>query len=193
MLFIMRQQVQPAFISAAQHSQQAWIIAQQLLSPLVQVMQTPSSVGSHLHIPIIRLQVQTATPFIIMQQEHIPPASMVHRFWSMPAETLSSHEQVIFMPPLHFSIVIVQRGTIIMFVPPGSVAGVPNMPAPKPAGFIPATPIAVRSIIIELAMTTHPPWCLVGSNKTDNPHARKGGRTGPTLCRPRPEFQCFVI
>ena len=109
-------------------SQHAWIMAQQSLSPLVQVMQTPFSVASHLHIPIVRLQQQTIIPFIIMQQLHIPPAIIVQRFCSMPAETLSSQTQVIFMPPVHFSKVIVQRGTIIMFMPAGVAPGVPIIP-----------------------------------------------------------------
>ena len=50
MLFIIMQQVQPAFIMAVQQSQQAWIMAQQSLSPPVQVIQvrlpsTPDSIG----------------------------------------------------------------------------------------------------------------------------------------------------
>jgi hypothetical protein len=56
MLFIIMQQVQPAFIMVVQQSQHAWIMAQQSLSPLVQVTQTPLSIISHLHIPIIMLQ-----------------------------------------------------------------------------------------------------------------------------------------
>ena len=68
---------------AAMQSQQAWIISQHLLSPLVQVMQTPSSVISHLHMPIVRLQQQTIMPFIIMQQLHMPPAIIVQRFCIM--------------------------------------------------------------------------------------------------------------
>ncbi len=113
MLFMHMQQTQPAAHMEAMQSQQAWIIAQQAGSPLVQVMHTPSSVISHLHMPIVMLQQQTIMPFIIMQQLHIPPAIMVQRFCSIVAVILSSHLHVIFMPPLHFSIVIVQRGTII--------------------------------------------------------------------------------
>ena len=67
-LFIITQQVQPAFSMHAMQSQQAWIISQHFGSPLVQVMQTPSSVISHLHMPMVRLQQQTIMPFIIMQQ-----------------------------------------------------------------------------------------------------------------------------
>jgi len=55
-------------------------MAQHSLSPLVQVTQTPLSVASHLQIPIKRLQQQAIIPFIIMQQEHIPPAVIVQRF-----------------------------------------------------------------------------------------------------------------
>ena len=76
-------------------------------------MHTPSSVSSHLHMPIVMLQQQTIMPFIIMQQLHMPPAIMVQRFCIIVAVILSSHLHVIFMPPLHFSIFIVQRGTII--------------------------------------------------------------------------------
>jgi hypothetical protein len=46
----------------------------------VQVMQTPSFVWSHLHMPIVRLQQQTIMPFIMAQQVHIPPANIVHKF-----------------------------------------------------------------------------------------------------------------
>jgi hypothetical protein len=146
MLFIMTQQVQPAFIMEAMHSQQDWIMVQQALSPLVQVMHTPLSVISHLHMPIIRLQQQTVMPFIKTQQLHMPPASIVHRFWSMPAESLSSHLQVIFMPLGHFSNDKVQRGTITMFIAAGAVAGLPIMPAD------PGIPIPARSIIIALVI-----------------------------------------
>jgi hypothetical protein len=55
MLFIIRQQQHSAFIMAVIEAQQASIIAQQAGSPLVQVMQIPSSVGSHLQWAIIRL------------------------------------------------------------------------------------------------------------------------------------------
>ena len=80
MLFIMMQQVQCACIMALMQSQQAWIMAQQSLSPVVQVRTTPSLVFSHRHMPIVRLQQQTIIPFIVMQQEHIPPAIIMHKF-----------------------------------------------------------------------------------------------------------------
>jgi hypothetical protein len=149
--FIIRQQVQPAFIMALQQSQHAWIIAAHSLSPLVQVKQTPFSVVSHLHRPITRLQQQASMPFIIMQQLHMPPAILVQRSWSMPAEVVSSQVHVTFIPPGHFSIFIVHRGTILMLVQPGLIAGVFMGPA---AGA--AMPIPLRSIIIALAMESHP-------------------------------------
>ena len=49
----MMQQVHPAFIIVFMQSQQAWIISQHLLSPEVQVTQTPLSVISHLHMPMV--------------------------------------------------------------------------------------------------------------------------------------------
>jgi len=98
-LFIMTQQVQPSLSMQAMQSQQDWIISQHLASPLVQVMQTPSLVISHLHMPMVKLQQQHIMPFIIMQQLHMPPASMVHKFCTIVQAILSSQTQVIFMPP----------------------------------------------------------------------------------------------
>jgi hypothetical protein len=112
MMFIIRQQVQPDCIMQATQSQQAWIMAQQSLSPLAQVMQTPFLVISHLQAPMVKLQQQTIMPFIMQQQLHMPPARDVHRFCSMLADIVSSQVQVIFRPPVHFSILIVQRGTM---------------------------------------------------------------------------------
>jgi hypothetical protein len=111
-LFIITQQVQPAFIMQLRQSQQAWIISPHLLSPEVQVMQMPLSVISHLHMPMVRLQQQTIMPFMVIEQLHMPPCSIVQRFCIMLHAIWSSHEQVIFMPPWHFSNFIVQRGTI---------------------------------------------------------------------------------
>jgi hypothetical protein len=131
---------------AAMQSQQAWIISQHLASPLVQVIVQPFSVISHLHIPIIRLQQQTVRPFIIMQQLHMPPASMEQRCCIMEQPIGSSQTQVIFMPPLTFSILTVQRGAIII-MPPAGIADPRPMPAPMPA--MPGMPIRLdRSIII---------------------------------------------
>lgn len=104
------QQQQPPLSMVAMQSQQASNIAAHILSPEVHVRQTPSLVISHLHMPMVRLHVQTAMPFIIMQQLTMPPAIMVQRFCIMVHAALSSQEQVIFIPPLHFSIFMVQRG-----------------------------------------------------------------------------------
>jgi hypothetical protein len=111
-LFIMQQQVQPAAIMVLMQSQQAWIILQHSASPEVQVIMQPSLVISHLHRPMVRLQQQTIMPFIMQQHEHMPPWSIMHRFCIMLQAIGSSHEHVIFIPPEHFSIFIVQRGTI---------------------------------------------------------------------------------
>jgi hypothetical protein len=62
---IIMQQVHPAFMQAATQSQQPWIMSQQALSPLVQVITQPSLVISHLHAPIVRLQQHTIMPFIM--------------------------------------------------------------------------------------------------------------------------------
>jgi hypothetical protein len=143
MPFIMMQQVQPAVIMALMQSQQDWIMAQQSLSPLVQVMHTPSLVISHLHRPIVRLQQHTIMPFIMQQQLHMVPASEVHRFCSVVAAILSSQTHVTFMPPVTFSNFILQRGIIAMFIGimPGMgvpIPGVimPGMPMPMFVGFV---------------------------------------------------------
>jgi hypothetical protein len=152
-LFIITQHVQPAFIIEAQQSQQAWIIAQHALSPLVQVIVQPSSVVSQRHMAIIRLQQQTIIPFIIMQHEHIPPASIAQRFCSVAADILSSHLHTMRIPPSHFSIFMVQRGTIIMFMPVG-IADAPGI-TPVPIADAPR-PRPLRSIIIALDIQVPP-------------------------------------
>jgi hypothetical protein len=120
-------------------------------------------------MPIIMLQLQQTIPFIMQQQEHIPPASMVHRFCIIARATASSHMQVIFIPPDIFSTVILQRGTIIMFgamgaVPIPGIVDIPAMP-------MPGMPIPVRSIIIVLVMFPAP-WLTTSSEE------RLAGRAG---------------
>jgi hypothetical protein len=144
MLPIIMQQVQPALRQAAMQSQQPWIMAMQLASPLVHVMMQPSLVISVLHVPIIKLHVQQTMPFIMHEQEHMLPANMVQRFCIMAQATASSHLQVIFMPPGHFSTIILHRGTIII---PGAIGEpVPGIGA-EPIPIL-GIPIPVRSIII---------------------------------------------
>jgi hypothetical protein len=170
--FIMTQQVQPAFIMALQQSQHDWTIAQQSLSPLVQVMQTPLSVISHLQMAIVMLQQQAIIPFMMQQQEHIPPAIMVQRFWIIAAEAGSSLVQVIFIPPAHFSILMVQRGTIIMFEPVGMAEGDPIAPVP-----VPPMPIIVARSIITVLLMVIPPDPRV--SVLEFPHSVKGPIIGP--------------
>jgi hypothetical protein len=120
---------------------------QQSASPLVHVTQQPSFVISHLHMPIIMLQQQTIMPFIMQQQETMPPAIILQRFCIMAQAAASVQTQVIFIPPVHFSTFIVQRGTITMF---GAIIPVEaGMPAPMPIPIpMPGMPVAGRSIII---------------------------------------------
>jgi hypothetical protein len=111
------------------------------------MMLTPSLVMSHLHMPIVMLHVQTIIPFIIMQQLHMPPASILQRFCIMLQAILSSQEHMIFIPPLHFSILSVQRGTMSQFMTPGIAVGVPVIGAPIPGILMPCIAIPARSII----------------------------------------------
>jgi hypothetical protein len=103
---------------------------------------------------IVMLQQQAIIPFIMQQHEQSPPAIMVHKFCSMPADTLSSHTHMIFMPPSHFSNIMVHRGTIIMFIPVGAAACVPIIPG-VPV-IIPGMPIPARSIIIGEVISASP-------------------------------------
>jgi hypothetical protein len=69
-------------------------------------------------------------PFIMQQQLHIPPASIVQRFCTMLQAILSSHTHVILNPPVHFSTLKVQRGTIIQLALGIIAAGVPTVGVP---------------------------------------------------------------
>ncbi|WP_020472716.1 hypothetical protein [Zavarzinella formosa] len=121
-------------------------MSQQALSPLVQVMQQPSLVISILHVPIIMLWQHTIMPFMEHIMEHMPPAIMEQRFCIIVQEAMSSHMQVIFIPPVIFSIFIVQRGTMTMF---GIMEGIEPIDIPVPMeGMV----IAARSIIIAVDM-----------------------------------------
>jgi hypothetical protein len=148
----MTQQVQPAAIIVLMQSQQAWIILQHSVSPDVHVSMQPSLVISHLHMPIVRLQQQTIMPFIMQQQEHMPPWSIMQRFCIMLQAIGSSQEQVIFMPPVHFSIFMVQRGTIKKFGAVGMPDGDPIVEGAIPGMPIPGIAMPVRSIIIAFAI-----------------------------------------
>jgi hypothetical protein len=136
-------------MQAIRQSQQPWIMSQHALSPLVQVTQQPSFVISTLHAPIVKLQVQTTIPFIMQHMLHIPPAIMVQRFCIIVQAVGSSQVQVIFIPPVHFSTFMVQRGTMTMF---GAI-GVPGEFTGMPV-FIPVIP--ARSIIIAVVMFPSP-------------------------------------
>jgi hypothetical protein len=58
------------------------------------------------------LHWKTQAPFQVQQQLQAPPCNILQRFCSAPQATSSSHLQVIFRPPAHFSNVAVQRGRI---------------------------------------------------------------------------------
>jgi hypothetical protein len=109
------------------------------------------------HMPIIpRLQQQQHMPFIIMQQETMPPAIMLQRFCIMAAMVLSSQMQTIFMPPAHFSIFMVQRGTIMLgmtedsedIIPMRGIMGMPIMLPDIWPMLIPIPMLDIRSELI---------------------------------------------
>jgi hypothetical protein len=136
-----------------------------------------------LHMPIMRLQQQTVMPFIIVQQLHMPPAIMVQRFWSMPADIAYSQVQVIFMPPGQFSMVMVQRGTIIMFMPVGIVLVPPIISGPIVGAPIPVMPIPARSVSVVIIPVA--PGCKVRSVTGPTP----GPQLGPSLGKRSPGYK----
>ncbi|HTM54298.1 MAG TPA: hypothetical protein VL175_09720 [Pirellulales bacterium] len=143
--------MQPAFMQAAMQSQQAWHMAQQSSSPLVQVMHTPILVSAHSHLHIDMLHWHISMPFIMQQQLHRLPAIILHMFCKVVAASSSSHVQVIFMPPLHFSIFIVQRGTMHICMDEGATPGMAPVGMPEPI-----EPIIALSIIMTLAISLTP-------------------------------------
>jgi hypothetical protein len=142
------QHMQPAFMQLLMQSQQACNISQQCLSPEVQVMHTPSLVISHLQLHMAKLHWHMTRPFIMHEQLHIPPASMRQIFCKVPHDTSSSHEQVILMPSVHFSIFILHCGTMAM-LGMGAMPGIPDTGIDEPA--IPAIDMGRSTIIIDIA------------------------------------------
>jgi hypothetical protein len=163
--FIITQQVQPAWHIFMRQSQQDWIISQHLASPLVQVMQTPLGVISHLHRPIVMLQQHTIMPLRTQQQLTMPPASIVQRFCIMLHPIWSGQAQVIFMPPAHFSNFMVQRGIISMFMPAVEAPVV----APMPGIVMPPRSIIIGAII---APSSGSSWSVAGRQAQ---HRNAGG------------------
>ena len=144
--------MQPAFMQAIMQSQQAWHMAQQSSSPLVQVKQTPILVSVHSHLHMQKLHWHIIMPFIMQQQLHMLPAIILHMFCKVAAAISSSQVQVILTPPLHFSTFIVQRGTMHICMEPGADIGMPP-------GIEPMAPIGLimlLSIIIMLAISLLP-------------------------------------
>jgi len=109
---------QPAFIMAIMAMQHCWIIWQHAASPDIQVMHMPSLVISHLQVPMVMFMVIIGMPFIIMQQDIMEPPIMVQRFCIIAVAISSLLQHIIFMPPSMHSMVMVQRGIIIMFIMP---------------------------------------------------------------------------
>jgi hypothetical protein len=178
-------------MQAIMQSQQAWHIAQQSASPLVQVKHTPILVSVHSHLHMVKQQLHITMPFIMQQQLHMLPASILHMFCKVAAATSSSQVQVILKPSLVFSIFIVQRGTMHICIAPGIDDGIV-----EPCIGMPIAPIGLimlLSIIIMLAIAvklpffcdlTHPSFltgavCAIRRRRT----FRTGGESGP-LARP---------
>jgi hypothetical protein len=122
---------------------------------------------------IVRLQQQTIMPFIMQQQLHAPPISDMHRFCMVLQATLSSHTHMIFMPPVHFSIVTLQRGTMIVDM--GDI--MPGMVVPIP-GIEPGMPIVVLIGFIIVAIMSASPRKSCG---TVSPCVRRFATGGEVL------------
>ena len=144
------------------HSQQACSISQHFLSPLVQVMQQPSLVISHWQLAQHRLHWHIIMPFQVQQQLHIPPASILHKFCIAPQAISSSQVQTIFIPPAHFSMLIVHRGTIIIEGVPIGVWGF--IPGVMPGIDIPRS-IIIIALDIEKLLFVRPGWLRGGASE----------------------------
>lgn len=149
MLLKLTQHMQPHSMHLLMQSQAAWSISQQALSPLVQVMHTPSLVIVHLQMHMAMLNWHIIMPFIMQQQLHMPSLSILHMFCKVAQDISSSQEQVIFIPPVHFSIFMVQQGTMHMLPAPIDIEGIPA-PGIDELGIEPI--IIGRSNIIVVAM-----------------------------------------
>ena len=114
-------------------------------------MQTPSLVYSQVHMPQARLHWQTQMPFIVQQQLHMPSASILHKFCKVAHDMSSSHTHFSFIPPGHFSIFIVQRGTTQKLPAPGDAwAGmlIPEVPNPvAPSGALSRIALLIAKIL----------------------------------------------
>lgn len=142
--------MQPAFMQAIMQSQQAWHMAQHSSSPLVQVKHTPIFVSVHSHLHIDMQHWQTVIPFIMQQQLHMLPASILHIFCKVAAVISSSHVQVILKPPLHFSNFIVQRGTMHICMALGIADGIAPPGIEPPIGLIMLLSIIIMLVIPKL-------------------------------------------
>jgi hypothetical protein len=121
------QHMQPASMQAHRQSQHAWHMAQQALSPLVQVMQQPSSVMVQVQLHIAMLHWHIVMPFFMHTSVHMPSHSILQRFCMVAHDISSSQVQVIFIPPAQRSIFMVQRGTMLMLPIAGMAAGMVAM------------------------------------------------------------------
>ena len=146
MPFIIMQQQQPGVaMQAIMQSQQAWIMRQHISSPDVQVMVQPMSIMSILHMPMVpMLQQQQHMPLHRQAMEHMALGIIMHRFFIISAAVLSSHLIVHFMPPATFSIVMVQRGTIVPAMPMLPAI----MPPAMPGIIIPGIPLIIGMLIM---------------------------------------------
>jgi hypothetical protein len=123
-------------------------MSQHLVSPLVQVMQQPSLVFSHLQCPQQSEMLQTWTPFQVQQQEQVPSQRAWQRFCKVAAATWSGQRQLILKPPLHFSKLSSHRGTT-QTLPTGAPAGAEVGPGP-----VAKAPRVVRSVKTALDIKT---------------------------------------
>ncbi|MBV8780482.1 MAG: hypothetical protein JO353_03715 [Phycisphaerae bacterium] len=78
MPFIIMYIVQPGIIMFIMQSQQAWIILQAILSPLVQVMVQPMFIISILQVPMDIMHWQHIMPFIMQHIPIMPLAFIMH-------------------------------------------------------------------------------------------------------------------
>src|SRR5262245_22158722 len=103
----------------------------------------------------------------------------MHRFCITPRAVASSQEQVIFMPPWHFSNLTVQRGTIIH---EEGIAACPGIPVGDAPGM--GIPIVRSSIIAVISDTPSSGAGHALGLRFPFPYPEGSGGEDSTLARP---------
>ena len=108
-------------------------------------------------------QTYKSSEDIMQQQLTIPPAIILHMFCIMAQAEGSEQVHVIFIPPAHFSIFIMQRGTMTVFIPLMPV----GIAIPMPVGELAVGVVAIGLIVAVTIVFPYYESVLVGKIKVE--------------------------